>query len=254
MVNIEIFRPFYSFSREFLKNYFSRLLKNTFKDLDVEFNLSLVKNGLQLAIEGEDWEVVKNSINQIFVSVKNINDIKKNSIYKGYLNSVGEFGYGIYVDIGIRRHLKKDVLIPLFLLRKNLFLNKKFSLRNISNILGFMNNLPINIEIVEVNIQENKILGNLSIEELEKYSNWIKNDNEILLFCGVTLTKIQKTFKELNINRFLLDIKNLDFFEHAVILEEGTSAKGILAKVGKYFKNDISLLNPAKVRNFIDST
>lgn len=253
MVNIQVFRPFYSFSRDFLKNYFSRMFNNEFKELDVKIDLQINKNQINFTIEGEDWEIVNNYINKKFIIEKNILNIEKNSIYKGFLNSIGDFGYGIYVDIGIRQKLKKDVLIPLFNLRKNFFSEKKIPLRTITEKLGFINNLPISIETIDVNSTEYKILGNLSNLEIEKYSRWIQNNNEILLFCGATLTKIQKTFQKMNLNKYLVNIDNLDFFEHAVILEEGTTAKGILAKIGKHFKNDISLLNPSKVRRLIDS-
>ena len=254
MVNIQVYRPFYSFSRVFLKKYFSRIIENEFKELDVNVELELKKNQISFNIQGEDWEIVKNFINQKFVILKNIKDIQKDSHFKGFLNSVGDFVYGIYVDIGIRKQIKKYVLIPLYKLRENFFLGNKVSLRYISKNLGLLNNLAVKIKIIDVNLDENKILGNLDLSEIEKYNRWIKNNNEILLFCGVTLTKIQKIFQSMNINKYLVNIDNLDFFEHAVILEEGTTAKGILAKIGKHFKNDISLLSPKNVRALIDST
>lgn len=254
MVTIEVFRPLYSFSKSFLKNYFNKLVTNEFKELDVTINLKLEKNKIIFSVDGEDWEIVKNFISQKFVVIKNINEVKKGMSFNGFLNSVGNFGYGNYVDIGIRKFIKKDLLIPLFNLRKNFFSNKKIPLRSINNYLGFIDNLAVKVEVLDIDYDENKIMGNFTSDLIDQYNNWIRNDNEILIFCGVTLTKIQKTFKELEANKYLKDLIILDNFEHAVILEDGTTAKGILAKVGKHFKNEISLLNPVKVRESIGSS
>jgi len=253
MVKLEVFRPLYSFSRSFLKNYFTKIVINEFKELEVSISLKLEKNKIEFLVEGEDWEIVKNFINQKFVVFKNLKEIKKGMVYKGFLNSVGNFGYGNYADIGIRKYIKKDLLIPLHILRKDFFSDKKIPLRSINNYLGLIDNLAVNVEVIDIDHVENKILGKFSTDSIEQYKNWINNDNEVLIFCGVTLTKIQKTFKEFDSSKYLKDLIILDNFEHAVVLEDGTTAKGILAKIGKHFKNEITLLSPAKVRKSIES-
>ena len=133
------------------------------RELDV--SLSRLKTDKRdriiVEIDGDDEEFVANILAKEYGAVTSTDAISVESTCFGYFVDTGKVGYGLYVDIGITTPLYVDALIPLFRLREQLSL-EKLPLRAIAKALVFVDNLPVKINITNVDIRGPKIEAELA--------------------------------------------------------------------------------------------
>ena len=97
---------------------------------------------LSVSIAGADSQGAKNYLKWKFGSVINFDELEVGIIRRGHLVSPGRVGFGIFIDIGVLNP-KKDALLPLYTLRRQLVNGKTFSLKQIVQNYGFLENFPI---------------------------------------------------------------------------------------------------------------
>ena len=149
---------------------FKHIILRLLKDLNVKILKSerAEKNWIKVVLNGEDAEAAKNYLAKEFYTTTLINQLKKGDIIKGKLVDVEEYGYGVYVDIGIIDPHPKDALIPLYVLRRQLAKGHIVSTRQIIKKYAFMNNLPLEVKIRDIDESLGTIEAELSESQIKK--------------------------------------------------------------------------------------
>jgi len=215
---------------------FKHIISRLLKDLNVKIvKLERAeKNWIKVILNGEDAEAAKNYLAKEFYTTTLINQLKKGDIIKGKLVDVEEYGYGVYVDIGILDPRPKDALIPLYVLRKQLAKGYIVSTRQIVKKYAFMNNLPMEVKIRDVDERFETIEAELSKNQVKKYEEWIKHGLDRIFVCGATRQMIRKAIIRSGHLRDILSIERLGLLEHAIVCKPSTTAQGLIAEIGKY--------------------
>ncbi len=225
-------RAYGSFRGRILHSVESYISEMT-RELDV--SLSRLKTDKRdriiVEIDGDDEEFVTNVLAKEYGAVTATDAISVESTYSGYFVDTGKVGYGLYVDIGITTPLYVDALIPLFRLREQLSL-EKLSLRAIAKALVFVDNLPVKINITNVDIRGPKIEAELAESFLNQLNRWVKDDHERLLVLGSTRKMLDGALKKSNHLEDIYRVEKLGSFEYSLRCKRSTRASGILAAIG----------------------
>jgi hypothetical protein len=156
--------------------------------------------------------------------------------YRGFLRSVSSVGFGIFVDIGFINP-RKDVLIPLHTLRKQLVNNSILSLHDITTLYGFLDYLPVEIQLTSLmkDIKNAiKVEGEFSTPFLQQIKTWVNDQHEIIFSTGVPRQLVKKTIAKRGHTIDILSISRLGPLETAIICKSGTTGPGIISRIGPY--------------------
>jgi hypothetical protein len=146
------------------------------------------------------------------------------------LIDVGRVGFGIYVDVGIDKSERLDPLLALHTLRKQLRVNKP--LRSIAKTIQFVEHLPVDIRITDVDRQNNKVEAELGPDTAARLDHWVSDDHERLLVFGANQSMIQETLRKAGHFEDIYQYEKLGTFEIALVCKRSTRASGILAAIG----------------------
>jgi hypothetical protein len=200
-------------------------------------------------LEGEDWEVASNLIQQYYGTICSFGELKAGQVRKGKLIQTGKYGYGLYADIGIDSEERIDAFIPLHAIRHQLVKNEKIPLRDISYACGFLDNFTLEISIDRIDSIKENIQASLSSEQVQLFKKWMKLNLERLIVTGVTRKHLKKVIGETGHINDILAIERMGLLEQVVVCKEGTNAPGLLAEIGRFLPEAlISLFIPEKVR------
>jgi hypothetical protein len=230
-------------------------------DLEVKVSEIQIDEGgrLILHIEGnqpDDEQFVANIFREMMGQKWNRKEIKRGQIVRGFMRDVGKVGFGIFIDVGISGP-DKEILIPLFELRRQLGNDQILSTREIIQKYGFTENFPVDVEITRYNenhafVEANeRIEGIFAPQFIEQLKEAIFKGNDIVYTSGVSRQKIKKTLAIRGHTIDILEVQRLGPMETAIICKEGTFAPGILSHIGP----DLSMCRlaafvPAKVKRF----
>lgn len=225
-------RAYASFRGRILHSVESYISEMT-RELDV--SLSRLKTDKReriiVEINGEDEEFVANVLAKEYGVVTSTDAISVESTHSGYFVDTGKVGYGLYVDIGITTPLQVDALVPLFRLREQLSL-EKLSLRAIAKALILIENLPVRINITNVDIRGPKIEAELAESFINQLNRWVKDDHERLLVLGSTRKMLDDALKKSEHLEDIYRVEKLGSFEYSLRCKRSTRASGILAAIG----------------------
>ena len=135
----------------------------------------------------DDLVFVSNILNEITGKTYDTQNVPKNKPLHGILTSIGKIGFGVFVDVGIENPVK-EVLIPLHKLRSQLVNDKKLSLKEIIDFYGFMDFLPVEIEVVKIENERGGKLrfeGKFSDDFIEQLKEWINSGLDFIFTTGV---------------------------------------------------------------------
>ena len=157
--------------------------------------------------------------------------VKSETTRLGYLVDVGKIGYGLYIDIGIKNPKYIDPLIPLHRLREQTLM-QKHSVRFISKSLAFVEHLPLEIKITNIDHINQKIEAQLAPSTLNRMNKWIKDDHERLLVFGIPEHLLKDTLAKTYHIQDIYEFEKLGVFEHALRCKRSTHASGIITAIG----------------------
>ncbi len=190
------------------------------------------RNYVKVVIEGEDAEVAANYLRMEYQSIKSFDEISEGDVLRGRIIDSEEFGYGIYVDIGVVKPVPKDALLPLYKLRKQLVASAKVPLRQISQKFALIDNLPVEIKIVDINNVNMEIEAEISENQLKTIKRWVRSGLERVIVCGAPRQTVRKAIIRTGHLRDIIRIERLGLLEHAIVCKRGTTAPGIIAEIG----------------------
>ena len=208
-----------------------------------------VHDWVTVELEGEDEEVAYNLLKRNYGTACSLKELKEGDIRKGKLLQTGKYGYGLYLDIGIKSEDRLDAFIPLHSIRRQLANNEKIPLKQIIYACGLLDNFTLEVKIDEINSKEKKIQASLSAEQLLTFRTWFKDDLERLIISGVTRKHLKKFISETGHAQDILAIERNGLLEQVVVCKQGTNAPGLLAEIGPFLSEAaISLFIPENAK------
>jgi hypothetical protein len=208
---------------------------------------------LSVSIVGADSQGTKNYLKWKFGAVINFDELEVGSIRRGHLVSPERVGFGIFIDIGVLNP-KKDALLPLYTLRKQLVNRKTFSLKQIVQNYGFLENFPVDVDIVAIDRDKETITVALTKSTLERFEIWRKDRLERVICCGASRREIRRALSNAGAMDDIRMIERLGLMEHAIVCLFGINASLLIRRVGPYLPAvSMSVFRPQKIRKMVSS-
>ncbi len=231
-------------------------VKNLFEGLSVEATVSgePTENWIQVTLCGEDEAVATNLLAREFgFCPSKLANIEKSSTIKGFVTNLEKSKNELYVDIGVFQPKTVLAAVPLSNLQAQLAGGKNTSLEKIAEVWGICENLPLNVKVINVNTEENRIDAELVAEQIAKFLSWQDSLLDRLLILGASLDQVKMAVEQAELGRDVIDIESLGMFEHALVCKLGTDAAGLVSRIGmRLRKAKFTVFNPKKVTAFLE--
>ena len=185
---------------------------------------------LSLAFDGQDSEFAINFLVKKYGKSIRFENLKEGTILPGTFLEVGKVGYGLYVDIAAISTKRVDVLLPLHRIRDQVSIRKP--MRVIANSMLFVDDLPVDVKITNVDYREKKIEGELAETTLIRFEEWMQDDHERLLVFGSSQEMIEIALRKTRHLEDIYEFEELGAFEHSLRCKRSTRASGIVAAIG----------------------
>lgn len=229
-------------------------LQASFEDLDVQVKVlgNPINKWVQVEVSGEDEAVAKSYINkQIGTCPNSADNVTVGSELKGYIQKMGS-PEALTVDVGIIEPKTIYTTIPLATLQSQLVNGQNASLKKIAELYAFNSDLPINVKVLGLNVEEDKLQAQLSDAQVEKLKNWKDSLLDRLIILGSTVDDVTLTLERTRLTRDIIGREELGLFEQVLTCKLGTDAAGLIPKIGRYMRNArFVVFNPKKLVSFL---
>jgi len=233
-----------------------RLLRSTLKGLNVNIKVIGVNSHkwVQASIDGEDEKVASHFLaDEIGLCPESLENIKKFSDIRGRIINIDKNSSKLCLDVGFSQPKTFNVFIPLQHLQAQLVDGRKVELKEIFELYGFHDNLPLGIKVSYVDVEHKRIEALLSEEQLNRFEEWIESLLDRLIVLGASVEETETAVKMARFERDVIDIEPLGLFEQAIVCKLGTDAKGLIPKIGRNLRNAVFVVfNPKRVLEFLD--
>jgi hypothetical protein len=234
-----------------------RFLELAFEGLRVETKILGVAAGRwpQLALTGEDESVATSYVmKEMGVCPTSLENLTVSSALKGYITDLAKSKIELSVDIGVFEHEIVYATVPLRCLQSQLMNGRKIALKKIAELYGFCDDLPININVTQLNREENQVEAELSEKQRSVYDDWRESLLDRLLVLGPTFQEVKRTLDHAKLHRDVIDAENLGLIEHALTCKLGTNAAGLIPKIGRSLKTaKFAVFNPKRLQKFLNA-
>jgi len=231
-------------------------LKFTLKGLKVKTeNCEVTPRGwVRIVLSGEDEQVALNYlVEEVGLCPSRLEDVEKNATLKGRLTSMSKSKDELSVDIGVSAPMIIDATISLQRLQAQLVDGRKVALKKIVELFGLRENLPLEVKVLGVSEENGHVEAMLSEKQVKQFKTWTQSLLDRLIIIGSTDYEVKSALKKAGLDRDVVDIKPLGFFEHAVVCKLGTDAKGLIPKIGKNLRNaGFAIFSPKRIIEFLD--
>jgi hypothetical protein len=233
------------------------LLKAEFGNLDLDFKVlgAPVNKWVQVSVSGEDEVLATNYINtEIGTCPISVKKAQKFSVLKGYVTKLDTAENELAVDVGIFEPKTTQAAIPLAYLQAQLADGKKADLKEIAEVYGLQENLPLNVRLVDLGGggEGKRLQAELSTAQIEKMRLWQQSLLDRLIVLGGTVGDIEAVLERTRLSRDVIDTERLGLFEYALTCKLGTDAAGLIPRMGRYMRNAAFVVfNPRKILGFI---
>ncbi len=224
----------------FKKNTYRQLsqhLSNICSDIEVDVKLKgLTDRGwIQIEVSGEDASFFSRYLEKRFgKTYEKFEDLNVNSIIRGRVINSGDFGFGLFVDVGITSPKMIDCFIPLYALRKQLLGSKSIPVREVINKFCLHDFLPLEIKIVEKNTKLFNVRAQLSDRQVTNYVSWLETDLNRVIVLGAPYSQVLKALKKAKVSSDSVKVQSLGLLEHVITCMQGTDGPGIVSLIGKF--------------------
>lgn len=257
--NLTLLQRVYGPRKNVILRIFQDFLSKESSKLDVKVeSIKITARGwLQIKLSGEDETVAANYLEKRFGRAKaSMKEIDVPTTVCGRIVGSGRVGYGIYVDIGISSPEPVDALISLNRLRAQLTDGKKLSVKEIIDLYGLYENLPLDVLVSKVDYGKREIEAELSARQRRTFLEWVGLKFDRVIILGVDYESVNYAIRKAEFGRYVLDIDTLGLMEHALVCKLGVDAPGIIAKVGRYLtRTPLYAFSPKKIKrelNFLE--
>jgi hypothetical protein len=222
------------------------LLQSQFEDLDVKATVTAnpTYKWVQVSINGED-EVVAAAFarKEIGICPVNIENVEEETILKGYISKVDESRGQILVDVGVFEPKVMNAVVSLVVLRKQFSVSKESTLKQITEAYALAEGLPISVKITA---KDEDLEAELAEAQVEKLKSWQQSLLDRLIILRANKELVTSTLERTHLNRDVIDVEQLGFFEFALTCKLGTEARGLISRVGRYMRYAIFVVFSSK--------
>lgn len=213
-----------------------------------------VSGWVQIDVSGDDETVALRYLcEEIGFCPSDMENLSKFSTVDGRITAMNRSKNGLNVDVGIFSPQIVDAVIPLQRLQAQLFDGRKSALKKIVDLYGFCENLPLNVKIVNIDKESNRIEAELSHKQQVVYDGWIRSLLDRLLVLGASFDEVKLVLEKTGFSRDIISIEPLGMFEHAVACKLGTDAAGLIPRIGRNLPNaTLSIFNPRRILAFLE--
>lgn len=216
------------------------LLQDQFADLDVEAKVvaNPASKWVQVFLEGEDEVIAaayaRKEIGTCPVSLENI---EAGAALRGYVSKVDESRGQLTVDVGVFEPKVTQAAVPLAALREQFSAGKDVGLRAITEAYGIAEGVPISVKVTSKEAEG--LTAELSSEQVEKLKGWQQSLLDRLIILRAPKELVTATLERTHLDRDVIDVEQLGFFEFALTCKLGTEARGLIPRVGRYMRNAV---------------
>lgn len=191
-------------------------------------------------------EYITEQLHQRYGKFHRPHDLAEGDEVLGRMVSPGKVGFGVFVDIGVRRGNKhSDALLPLYQMRDDLALDDH-STREIVKMLGLIDGYPIPVIVDTIEKDPNiKINLRYSKEYINQVNRWAEEDREKMIFTKTLESNINSVVNELELNKYIENITSIDPLTTIITCDAKTNASGLIPKLGARLRNvPIGIFHP----------
>lgn len=201
---------------------------------------------VNLEISGEDEAVAMKLLGrEIGFSPISLENVKKFSTAKGYVTNLENSKEELSLDIGVFKPKVVYATVALTRLQANLADDKKAPLKRIIESWGICENLPLEIKVIEVNVEERSVEAELQAGQIHRFAQWKDSLLDRLLLIGASLREVNLAIEQEGLNRDVIDVESFGMFEHALVCKLGTDAAGLVGRIGRRLrKAKFTVFNP----------
>ena len=205
---------------------------------------------IRVKVSNEDEKVaIRYLANEIGINVARLGDLQTGTVVLGFVKNID--AKEIKVDIGINSPKNLNATIQSWNLQHQLSGREKNSGNKILDLYGICEKLPLRIKILSA--CNEKIEAELSDTQVAQYQHWKEALLDRLIILGVPINDVQVAIKQTKLDRYVIEIESLGFFEHSVICRLGTDARGLIPRIGKKIKKArITVFSPQKIWRFFE--
>lgn len=205
----------------------------------------------EIFISGPEEIFVYNLLKKEIGILNNFEDVKVGDVYKGTMVDVGKVGFGIFVDCAIANP-ETDVLVNLHSFRDQLCGGKEKAIRDIMRAYNFIDHFPVYVKILDIDLEKNKIKGELDKKTLNIFKKIIDENIEGIFLSGQTKGQFKKALIRKGHLRDIISLERYGFLEHIAVLKEDSNAPGIISNIGNDLRNcKLRALIPEKMKSLL---
>jgi hypothetical protein len=223
------------------------LLQSQFEELGVEAKVvaNPTNKWVQVSIEGEDEVIAaayaRKEVGTCPVSLENV---EVGAVLKGYVSKVDESRMQLIIDVGVFEPKVTQAAVSVVILRRQFAVGKDVGLKAIAEAYGIAEGLPISVKVTEKEAEGLK--AELSPDQVEKLKGWQQSLLDRLIILRAPNELVTTTLERAQLDRDVIDVEQLGFFEYALICKLGTDARGLIPRVGRYMRNAVFVVFNAK--------
>src|SRR3990170_2213857 len=231
--------------------YVEKRLGHLLEGLDVELKILgvVADRWVQLDVSGEDEAVALNLVaKEMGFCPASLGSLKKYETLKGYITNLEKSSEELTVDVGVFEPQTIYATLSLQTLQAQLADGRKLSLKEVSELFGLCEDLPINVKVTKLNENAKRISAELARGQVEKYKFWQESLLDRLIVVGATHSEVKRSVDYAELTRDVVSVESLGMFEHAVACKLGTDAAGLISKIGRNLRNArLAVFNPRKI-------
>lgn len=233
---------------------FDKNVKSTLEGLKVEVKTcgATARGWIQISVSGEDENVALRYLDdRIGLCPASFEDVHRFSTIKGRITNLNQSKNELRVDLGIFSPSIYDATIPLPRLRAQLVDGRKITFKEIVELFGFSENLPITVKIDSIDKDKSLIEAEVAEKQRRQYIAWTESLLDRLLILGASYSGIELAIEQAGFTRDVVNIEPLGGFEYAVVCKLGTDAVGLIPRMGKNLRNaSMAVFSPRRIFTF----
>jgi len=216
--------------------------------VDAKIKGTIADRWAQINLEGEDETIAATYVaNEIGTCPASMENLKKATDIKGYITDFEKNTEELLVDVGVFQPKIMHARIPLQRLQAQLANGVK-NAHAIPELWALCRDLPISVNIVQLDEKENHMKAELSDNQVKKLKTWQKSLLDRLLVLGSSLQDIEYILEAEKLTRDIINVETLGLLEYSLTCKLGTDAAGLIPKIGRRLrKAKFAVFNPKKL-------
>jgi hypothetical protein len=233
---------------------FEKNLKSMLEGLKAEVKTcgATARGWIQVSVSGEDENPALHYLDDMVgLCPASFEDVHRFSTIKGRMTNLDQSKDELRVDIGVFSPRIYDAVIPLARLQAQLVDGRKISLKEIVELFGFTDNLPITVKIDSIDEDKTRFVAEVAEKQRRQYIAWTESLLDRLYILGASHSGIELAVQQAGFSRDVVGIEPLGGFEYAVVCKLGTDAVGLIPRIGNNLRNArMAVFSPRRIFSF----